>query len=463
MVLKQKHSMLFVDDEKSIIKALKRLFRKEGYNIITASNGREGLELLKQAESPVSLIISDQKMPQMTGAQFLEKAKEIFPDAIRFLLTGYSDMDAIVDAVNKGEIHRYLTKPWNNDDLLLQVQQALEHVELVLENRRLLELTNKQNRELTELNGNLEKKVKDRTRQIIDKNSELKDLNSKLEKSFLDTLRLLSSLIGTLNPILGRYMRQTADLAKKVAMAYGLKKEELDQIEIAGMIHDIGLLGLPEKFLLKNENDFNEQEFKLFAEHPIIGSICLESVDRLNEVSRIILCHHEHIDGSGFPKGLKGAEIPLGSRIIGAVSDYCRMVNTWPKDMKFINDIAQKYFGSAVREFIAKEPEKLIEEVAQKIIFIGVHHKYDIEVVTKLLQELGESGTINNTKNQRGKYTLLVDLDELKEGMALATDLRIQDGRLLLVKGTKLNKLSIESIQRLGKRQAIDKRIYIYS
>jgi len=333
----------------------------------------------------------------------------------------------------------------------------------VLENRRLLELTNKQNRELTELNENLEKKVNDRTRQIIDKNIELKDLNSKLEKSFLDTIRLLSSLIGTLNPILGRYMRQTADLARGVAMAYGLKNEELDQIEIAGMIHDIGLLGLPEKFLLKNENDLNDQEFKLFTEHPIIGSICLESVDRLNEVSRIIFSHHEHIDGSGFPKGLKGTEIPLGSRIIGAVSDYCRMVNTWPKDMEFINDITKKYFGSAVREFIAKEPEKLIEEVAQKIIFLGVHHKYDMEVVTKLTQELDESGTVNNTRDQRGKYTLLVDLDELKEGMALAADLRIRDGRLLLVKGTQLNKPSIESIQRLGKRQAIDNRIYIYS
>ena len=187
MSLEQKHTLLFVDDEVSITKALQRLFRREGYYILTASSGQEGLALLGKAEKPVSLIISDQRMPQMTGAQFLEKAKEIFPDAIRFLLTGYSDMDAIVDAVNKGEIHRYLTKPWNDDDLLLQVRQGLDQYELVLENRRLLVLTNKQNKELSELNKDLEKKVEKRTQEIREKNESLKEANIKLEKSFMDT------------------------------------------------------------------------------------------------------------------------------------------------------------------------------------------------------------------------------------------------------------------------------------
>ena len=136
MSFKYEHSILLVDDEISITKALKRLFRKDGYKILIASSGKEGLETLKNAAGPVSLIISDQQMPEMDGAQFLEKAKDIFPDAIRFLLTGYSDMDAIIDAVNKGEIHRYLTKPWNDDDLLLQIRQSLKQYELTLENRR---------------------------------------------------------------------------------------------------------------------------------------------------------------------------------------------------------------------------------------------------------------------------------------------------------------------------------------
>ena len=138
MAHKYKHTIFLVDDDAFIIKALNRLFRKDGYTLLTASSGQEGLKLLKKVEKPVSSLISDQWMPGMTGVQFLEKAKKIFPDAIRFLLTGHSDMDAIVDAVNKGEIHRYLTKPWNDDDLTLQVRQSLEQYELRLENKRLL-------------------------------------------------------------------------------------------------------------------------------------------------------------------------------------------------------------------------------------------------------------------------------------------------------------------------------------
>ena len=130
MTLRRKHTIIVVDDEKHITNALHRLFRKVGYQIFTATSGQEGLELLKKLEKPVSLIISDQRMPGMNGAQFLERAKKISPDAIRFLLTGYSDMNAIVEAINKGEIHRYLTKPWNDDHLMLQVRQSLEAYEL---------------------------------------------------------------------------------------------------------------------------------------------------------------------------------------------------------------------------------------------------------------------------------------------------------------------------------------------
>lgn len=121
MALKYQHAILLLDDEKSITSALQRLFHRENYRILTASSGQEAIALMKQQERPISLIISDQRMPGMNGSQFLEVARSLSPNTIRFLLTGYSDMEAIVDAVNKGEIHRYLTKPWNDRDLVLQV------------------------------------------------------------------------------------------------------------------------------------------------------------------------------------------------------------------------------------------------------------------------------------------------------------------------------------------------------
>jgi len=458
MAQNNRHTILLVDDEEAITNALKRLFRKESYQILTASSAQEGLGLLQKVERPVSLIISDQRMPEMTGAQFLEKAKEIFPDAIRFLLTGYSDMDAIVDAVNKGEIHRYLTKPWNDDDLMLQVRQSLEQYELVLKNKRLLALTKRQNKELNELNKDLEKKVNERTLEIKEKNRELEEANKKLKESFLNTIRLLSSLVEILNPVLGKYMREVASLSRRVAEEYEFNKEDLDQIEIAGMIHDIGLLGLPDKILAKDEEDMTDEELKIFSQHPAIGHICLETVERLNQVGNIILYHHEHCDGSGFPNGLRLEEIPLGSRIIGVVADYYRIVNLWPKEPNQIVQRARKYFGSATKNFIIDDPEKMIEEVAKKIILVGANQKYDIEVVSTLIKKLGKK-KIGET--QRQKQVSLIPLEELKEGMVLAKNLRTEDGRFLLRKGTKFKESLIKSIQELGKRKVIKDQIHV--
>ena len=461
MILKYQHSILLVDDEVSITKSLKRIFRKEDYKIFTASSGKEGLELLNTLEEPVSLIISDQRMPEMSGVQFLEKARKIFPDAGRYLLTGYSDMDAVVDAVNKGEIHRYLTKPWNDDELLVQVRQSLERYELVLENRRLLELTSTQNRELNAFNKNLEKKVSERTLEIRQKNIELKEANKKLEESFLDTIRLLSSLIETLNPELGRYMKHVAQLAREIAEEYGLDSEELDQIEIAGMIHDIGMLGLSKKTLLKDEEGMGGVELKMYRQHPAIASICLETVERLDKVAKIVLYHHENFDGSGFPDGLKEDEIPLGSRIIGAVADYCNIIYMWPKDMKYIFDKAKKYFGPAIRNFNVTEPEEMIEEVASKIILLGAYQKYDIGVVTKLIKRAGKAKSSEKENKEEKKQDLWISYEEVKEGMVLARDIRLKDGRILLASGTKVKKSSISSVHKLGENKLIDDQINI--
>ncbi|MBW1958398.1 MAG: response regulator [Deltaproteobacteria bacterium] len=454
MALKYKHTLLFVDDEKSITKALHRLFRKDGYHIITASSGMEGLELLEKAERPVSLIISDQRMSGMNGAQFLEKAKKIFPDAVRFLLTGYSDMDAVVEAVNKGEIHRYLTKPWNDDDLLLQVRQSLKQLELVIENRRLLKLTNKQNKELDELNKSLGKKVELRTLEIRQKNVEL-------EKSFVDTIRLLSSLIGTLKPKLGKYMGYVAQLARELAEDFQIDKEELDQIEMAGMIHDIGLLGLPDDILTIDEDHMDTEQLKIFMQHPVIASTCLESVERLNRVGEIILYHHEHVDGTGFPAGLKRDNIPLGSRIIGAVADYCKIVCTWPKDPEKIKQRARQYFGSAIKDIDNSEPEKMLEKIGQKIILLQANQKYDMDVVVNLVKKVKEPAEVKEVKKQKGKGVVKVGFEDLKEGMVLVTDLRLKDGRLLLVKGTKLKNSSIKTVQIIGERKLLDGQIFV--
>ncbi|MDA8141802.1 MAG: response regulator, partial [Desulfobacteraceae bacterium] len=289
MALKYPHTLLLVDDEAAILKSLQRLLRKDGFEIITAESGAQALVKLAQAPKPVSLIISDQRMPVMTGAQFLEQALFLAPDAVRFILTGYADMDAIIDAVNKGKIHRYITKPWDDEELLNHVHGALVQVELRLENLRLSALTERLNQELSELNKVLEKKVEERTWALQYQYKQLQKANANLEKSFMDAIRLLVSLVESSNPRLGTYMKAVSGLAKELAAAAGLDEAEQNRIETAGLVHDIGLLGMPESILEKDVKVMTPEEFSSFREHPIIAAMSLSSVENLKEIGDLVM------------------------------------------------------------------------------------------------------------------------------------------------------------------------------
>lgn len=136
-------ALLFVDDEANILSALKRLFRPLGYRIFTAESGAAGLQVFEQ--NTIDLVISDMRMPEMNGAQFLEQVRQKWPDAVRILLTGYADVTSTIDAINKGEIYRYIAKPWDDNDITMTVKHALERKKLELEKQRLEKTTLQQN------------------------------------------------------------------------------------------------------------------------------------------------------------------------------------------------------------------------------------------------------------------------------------------------------------------------------
>lgn len=137
-----KPAILFVDDEENILSSLVRLFRKEEYDLLTATSGADGLKIMESRE--ISLVISDHRMPGMTGVDFLARVKDISPDTIRIMLTGYADLEAAISAINKGEVYRFISKPWNDDELKLTVRQSLDYRDLVLKNRNLTMTVKKQ-------------------------------------------------------------------------------------------------------------------------------------------------------------------------------------------------------------------------------------------------------------------------------------------------------------------------------
>lgn len=157
-------TILCVDDEKSILNALKRLLRREGYQLLFANSGKEGLEILQ--EHKVHLVISDQRMPEMSGTEFLEIVKEKYPDVLRIILTGYSDIDSITESINKGNIYKFFFKPWNDIRLKSEIRQVTEQVRLVRTNQRLDKTVVQQNKALHEMNSKVEHMVRKRTQKI---------------------------------------------------------------------------------------------------------------------------------------------------------------------------------------------------------------------------------------------------------------------------------------------------------
>ena len=152
------HPILYIDDEKDNLTVFYSTFRRH-FEVHLASSGKEGLELMKKHD--MHLVIADQRMPEMTGIEFLEKIIPEYPDCVRMVLTGYSDVEAIIQAINKGRVYRYITKPWQKDELKITIEQALETYQLKRQNRKLVT-------DLQEANQTLEKKVKERTREITD-------------------------------------------------------------------------------------------------------------------------------------------------------------------------------------------------------------------------------------------------------------------------------------------------------
>lgn len=160
----QERLLLLVDDEVNITTSLKRLLRSDGYRILTATSGQEGLELL--ATNPVGVIISDQRMPAMTGVEFFQRVKDIYPDTVRIVLSGYTELKSVTDAINEGAIYKFLTKPWDDEQLRDHVREAFQRYELKQENVRLGRELERANAELSEVNRDLEMRVAEKTEQI---------------------------------------------------------------------------------------------------------------------------------------------------------------------------------------------------------------------------------------------------------------------------------------------------------
>ncbi len=208
-------TVLFVDDEINILKALQRMLRCEDMKVLTASCGAEALELLQK--QPAQVVVTDQRMPEMSGVDLLAAVRERWPDTVRMMLTGYTDMGIAVEAINRGEIFRLITKPWNDDELRATLRQAFDQHALKGEIRRLNQVTREQNFKLQDMNHKLEDKVRSRTRQLASKHLELRG-------AYVQTVGALAEAIAAKDAYTRGHSERVGVYSSKVAREMGRGK-----------------------------------------------------------------------------------------------------------------------------------------------------------------------------------------------------------------------------------------------
>lgn len=282
--MEDKLKVLLVDDEEDNLALLYRTLRQD-FEILKTTSPLEGLKILE--ENPVDLIISDHKMEEMDGVEFLKRSYEKCPDCVRLLVTAYSDSSILIGAINYGKIYRYIRKPWDPAELLLTVKAAAEYFLLKKENNRLI--------------------------------YDLKEL-------FYGTINAIMEALDAKDSFtLGRSRRVTF-FSLKMAEEMQLLPYEVGKLELAGLLHDIGMIGVSEDVLNKTEA-LTQEEFEVIKKHVNYGVKILEDIKQLKGVVEIIKYHHEKFDGSGYPQGLQGEEIPLCARIIAIADAYDSMVS----------------------------------------------------------------------------------------------------------------------------------------
>ncbi len=302
------HTVLFVDDEVNILKAIQRLLRHEPMNVLTASRPQEALEMLDRQEAQV--VVSDQRMPEMSGVDLLSAVRDRHSDIVRMMLTGYTEMNIAVEAINRGEIYRLITKPWNDDELKATLRQAFDHYDLKGEIKRLNQVTREQNFKLQDMNRNLEGKVRERTLQLDLKNQELRT-------AYIQTIRALAEAIDAKDAYTRGHSERVAVYASRIARRMNLGKDLIERIYFSGLLHDVGKIGIPDAIITKPAR-LNAEEYDEIKLHPEIGAKILEPVEFLSKIVPCVRHHHEWFDGSdrGYPDRLIGDQIPLPSRVI---------------------------------------------------------------------------------------------------------------------------------------------------
>lgn len=284
-------TVLFVDDEQNILNAVKRLFMSDTIDVLTASTALEGMELMKR--NTVAVIVSDNMMPGMNGIAFLEWTKTVSPDSVRILMTGYADLHSAIESINRGEVFRFVTKPWNDTELSQIVLDSIDRYKIV---------------------------------------SSIKSADEAKLLSLAQTIELK-------DPYTKGHCERVATYALMLADGMDLSDVIKKNIKYGSWLHDCGKIGVPE-IILNKPSELDDEQFATMKKHSRWGADVAKTAQLPEPVVNIALYHHERFNGEGYPLGLKGINIPLEARVVAIADAFDAMTSDRPYRKKLSKEEA---------------------------------------------------------------------------------------------------------------------------
>lgn len=420
--------VLAVDDEQNVLSAITRTLRTLDAEVVTATSGSAALKVM--ANKNIDVILTDMRMPGMSGTEFLMEAKKIQPHSQRILLTGYSDMESAIEAINGGGISNYLNKPWQGEHLREVVTRAIRVARLETENESLVKVNAEQNEMLVKLNSALEEKVEARTHELEAANAMLSETVQQLEASYETMVDLLANL-AALPHHESESTRRKIELALGIGKELKLDEQALTNLRRATRLHRLGWCALPRGLTSKSLNAMTSEELEQYKHHPLFAESLLLNVPELSAVGKILKFQHETYEGSGFPERIATEGIPLAAKIVAVVRDYYDALSGRWRDETLSSAAAYKEIVSLSEKAYDPQVIKAFKKVLPTLENVNVH-----------------------------AIEALIEARMLQPGMELARDLTTQRGALLLNKGRVLTKGIINTIVNLENQ--IEKKLTIY-
>jgi response regulator RpfG family c-di-GMP phosphodiesterase len=412
--------ILVVDDEQVVLSSLRATLEREGYEVVACGSPLKALEVVR--ERPFAVIISDQRMPEMMGLDFLIACHKLQPNSSRILMTAVLSLPTIVEAINKGEIFRFIAKPWLREELTTTIKNAYQRFDLTVANERLQKETTSLNARLQEVNSSLEERVRD----LATANSQLDVVNRELATNFDHSLDLCTRILSTFDPLLADQTKSLIAISAQMSATEHFSEDEKHALKTSARLCDLGLIGVNREMLRAfrtTPEKLSERELEILHNHPIYSQTLAAYVDNSPVLGETIRAHHEHFDGQGYPDGLAGQSIPWTARCLGVAVTFveCGL----PKDQ-------------AIEHVLALSGTALDPEAVR--LFLKV---------TQLLH--------------LPRQVREVMLSDLRPGMVLANGIFSPHGMLLISEGQALSAPMIAKIQNHNFVSPISQRLLVYA